>query len=392
MNEIKVLTPVGTSLFSNCMKKHSGLGSKYRRLESCGDIPDDWLPPKHKGRDNSRSKVLEWAVDNDEASAEITSLLKIQEKLRQPVSAHLIATETIQSRLAAEILKEIFEKSSWPDIKVHFGKDHVITGLQIVNSRRFEKEGMPELILAIETMTGGYFENAVLNITGGYKATIPYLTIMGQINNMSLYYTFEEPPHELIEIPQAPIGINWGLFEKYRHVISELAEGVEDSWESFSRKNHLDEDFRACIYEDKINENDLIGLNAIGEMFWRRYQNFFLVKIPSGGNYFGEERTRKQELNKAFQSLYKKLINLNEPLETLTDVLLKHAVIKDALIYKHTNPQIRIQYDFDSINSNLTIYNYKYKAECPDYSERMRNEYPSMQEANFTTITLRKEM
>lgn len=399
----KVITPVGTSLFTNYMEKSNTIKTDYGKIEN--KPASKWTAYAPHIERIRKDVTASWAKKKlnrtppeIDASAEITSLIKIQEEVNDDLEVCLIATETVVSRLAAEILQDLLHDRAFPNgraVQARFIPDKdVIKGLQVNNRNRFEKEGMVELVRRIEEITGGYYENTILNMTGGYKATIPYLTVMGQLKNMAMYYTFEDPPYELIKIPQTPIDMNWRLFEKYSHVFAQLSEGVEQTWETFAERHHLHDDLRTCVYEEMIDDQPLIGLNAFGEMFWTQYQYFFVVHIPMGSKYFREEANRKRDLRKAFQELYRRLMKITEPLKTLTDSDLKHAVIEDSYIYKHSSPQIRIQYRFDQ-NKQLYIYNYLFiKSSQNDrmYSAKMTREYPELKNDHGALITLKKEV
>ena len=62
---------------------------------------------------------------------------------------------------------------------------------------------------------GGYYGDILFNISGGYKATIPYLTMLAQINGADIYCIFEDT-EELITIPPVPITIDMELFDEYK--------------------------------------------------------------------------------------------------------------------------------------------------------------------------------
>ena len=64
---------------------------------------------------------------------------------------------------------------------------HVISDLQVKDSKRFIK-GMRNLIDEIFEIADEYWGNVIMNITGGYKASIPYLTILAQLNGCPIYY------------------------------------------------------------------------------------------------------------------------------------------------------------------------------------------------------------
>ena len=72
----------------------------------------------------------------------------------------------------------------------------------------------------------------------------------------------------------------------------------------------------------------------------------------------------------------------------LTDDFLKHAQISDTYIYKHTSPQIRIQYKY--LDNRLAVINYYFiDSEDMDknYSNYMRKDYEILKNSSFTNIT-----
>ncbi|MCL0062572.1 hypothetical protein M1N11_00090 [Peptococcaceae bacterium] len=96
--------------------------------------------------------------------------------------------------------------------------------------------GLLNLIRRIESITGGYYENVIFNITGGYKAVIPYMTIMAQINGCDTYYIFEDEK-ALIKIPKAPLHVDFEEIERNYELLKELENGIED-YPNWRNKNY----------------------------------------------------------------------------------------------------------------------------------------------------------
>lgn len=219
----KIITTVGTSIFGNCMKEVEGIKTKTGNLDKSNS---DW------NRYKSEISILgneinKWSEGKNAASAEIASLLKIQEELKETVEVYLICSETILSRLAAECIKKWFEENMNFEIK----NSNVIKGLQVKDRKIFETEGLLELFDEIEKIAEGNWKEICINLTGGYKAIIPFLTIVGQIYGSPLYYIFEESEsdkYELIKIPQTPIDVNWSEFEKYNKCWEDLRKGISN--------------------------------------------------------------------------------------------------------------------------------------------------------------------
>jgi putative CRISPR-associated protein (TIGR02619 family) len=349
--------------------------------------------------------------NNFSASAEIKSILKIRNEIEDGIEVRLLASDSVASVLAAQILSD---NGLEQRIKVHFNREQdTIKGLQVDDGRLFEKEGMPNLIKRIECICGGYYENIDINMTGGFKATIPYLTIMGQVNNVPLYYIFEETD-ELIKIPQAPIDISWGIFEKYSSVFSDLAKGIERDWNKYKRDRNIEDDFRICVWEDKEN-NGMAELSAIGRIFWNRYKQIIMAYILKGMDYFNENQGNKRQINKAIQELYRKLHsyiegndlkgNSNDDLFASISKLspshdLNHggSIGKDKFIFKSTDvDQIRLVYSFDFDNGeikSLEIYDYKRggtKFNHATYIQEFKQKYRAISRPEFIPIQLPKE-
>jgi len=392
----RLITLVGTSLFRNYLEENKDIkrycevikdGKDRDRTKNAWETFSDTV-------ERIRKPVLEWAKNNYNASAEIKSILSIQSEVKDDLEVYLLTTDTIDSILASQIIKEVidgYESEDGAIIDVVSIK--TIEGLQVFDRIRLEREGLTNLVDEIYKVFEYYSPdeaNVLLNITGGYKCIIPYLTILAQINRAPLYYIFDET-EELIKILQAPLDIDWGMFEKYKDAISLLDKGVNKSWAEFKREHGMGDDFKACIYE--MEEG--IMLSPLGEMFMQRYENFFVVKMPVGGKYYGEEATKRKQLKEAIKELYNKLMNLPVPFEQLTDEILKHAPIKDTWIFKYSKKdvQIRIQYRYNPESKEIAVFNYFFIDSASidkTYSKRMAEQYEDIRSGSFTSVTFEK--
>lgn len=402
-----IITTVGTSIFTNYLEKKQDIKDKIEDLKM---LPySNWKDNIHD-INSVRKSVGEWAKDNEDSSAEIKSLLKINETIDEDIEVRLLATDTILSVLAAEIIRNL--KISQNRIKIIFNqKNDIIKSLQVTDKIKFEKDGVVNFVDSIhKIIQSSYFENVILNITGGYKALIPYMTIIGQINNISIYYIFENT-NELIKIPQAPISINWEMFEKYSKILNDLDSGI-DNWEAYKRKNNISDDFSECIWE----EDNLAELNAIGKIFWKKYQDFFIAKIEKGSNFFNDKTGNRNQIVKSLKELYTRLMNVinsnKDAIKSNEDLLqyinnlsekddLRHGGNPDRnkFIFKSTNiAQIRIVYTPvytpDIINQNLKLFIYdyvrgqfKHSQYIMDFQKKLRNP----EDIDFISIPIKKK-
>jgi len=222
----KIITTVGTSLFTNFMKKEVKESNEFRddyksidevfsKLEKIGNSAAEDAQTDI----NTLKKTIEdyWLdKPRPKASAEISSLLKIAES--EPIEVYLLATETALSVAACQLIKDYLLSENNTDkgrfVKVHFVEsEHIIEGLQVTDAKSFEKKGfinLVDLILKIK----GKESDTVLNISGGYKALIPPITLLAQLEKMTLYYLYEDS-NEPIETGNLPINFDWGIIEEY---------------------------------------------------------------------------------------------------------------------------------------------------------------------------------
>jgi putative CRISPR-associated protein (TIGR02619 family) len=277
----KVITMVGTSLFENYLDHSNDTNFKnaYNHFKNNKMKADD-LDKEPNRRGNIEKSLREsYFKNNQNASAEIKSLIKLKEELNEELEIYLLYSDIALSRLAAEILCEVLsEYQPYDELKDCEIKEPIkIEGLQIWNRSEFNK-GMVNLIQRIENISQGYWKNIIINITGGYKATIPYLTILAQVNRCPIYYIFEDTD-ALIKIPYIPIDINWDIFDEYWEFFERIAHPNSISKEDLKR-DFLNE--CSNLYEEtKIDNITYVTLGPIGEILWRKYKNrFFIFYAP----------------------------------------------------------------------------------------------------------------
>ncbi|MCP5503239.1 MAG: putative CRISPR-associated protein [Leptospiraceae bacterium] len=301
-----LITTVGTSLFENFAKYR--MDNEYdvpAEIEYLKDNTDykDWDDEK-ENINNLKEYIIEWMNEKKEdihdCSAEIKSILKIKDEIKIE-KVYLIVTETILSRLAAEIIQEKLENVS---IQFDSQKD-VIGGLQVDDFNTFNEKGFLGLINRIEEIKYSYFPNGetqdkfILNTTGGYKALNPIMTIIGQIENWDLKYIYEDSD-ALITIPgKLPISFNWDVVEAFSSYISK--EGLKEYVTNSELMKELVE--LQLIVENK-NETDpekKYQVSIIGQLLSRYIEERSEINKGNLGlfleyilyRYFNEEDVKK---------------------------------------------------------------------------------------------------
>ncbi len=373
----KVITPVGTSLFENYREKNAL--EYYDEIKDC--FHKDWENYKRE-IERIQDPLLKWARSSENSSAEIKSIMKIKDEVKDELDIYLLASDTIVSRLAAEIITEIMKErfDGKSGLTVKFEPGYVVKSLQIRNRKEFAQEGLSNFINIIEKISGEYFDNLIFNITGGYKVLLPYMTIISQVFKVPSYYIFEDTD-ELIKIPRSPIDIDWAFISDNYNLLKELSCGVTDkTLDQYKKEKGIKNANVENLIEDLIwyDENDkLLELNAVGKMFLKQFQSWSIVFALSNGPFTNSD-SHKNHLNKAIQDLRDKLKqfikNNNLQKKSLSDIYkavsdskdpLAHKSIKgECFVYKYpaNEPEIRILYGFKATNgeiNELKIFDYR---------------------------------
>lgn len=335
-----VITPVGTSLFSNAAEENNQIRQYYPSIENTP--VSEWdSNPQYINVLKTQSEAF-ITREGTSATAELQSTEIIQRKLQTDISVHFLASDTIASRLAAEILRDKINEPNnilGEQVSAIFNSDSnegridVIPHLQVNDTKDFSREGMPNLFSRINYIMqwiAGGSQNLAINITGGYGATLPYLTIFAQLENVPLYYNFENSD-ELILIPKTPLAIDWDLIKKHSGILAIIEKEIdEDKWEKFKNENHeAVETLDAFIWRD---EDTGACLSPIGEIFWDQYlKSHFVVEL---GNGINNDTNNK----KVIQELYRRLNTVLSPDKFTDDKCYNRIRENDQDDLNHTGP------------------------------------------------------
>lgn len=265
-------------MFSNYMeaKVRNHYGRNYASIDipfektkdlNASDIDKEEFRPYIK---NIQEKIEDyWYEYNDEpnrfAAAEIASILKIAEEEPEEIfSVHLIATDTLQSVLAAELVAGWFGKHQTVNKqveKVLFQRppsgfddqkhsDYVVKDLRVSNQDDYAK-GVLNLLDVLNRITD---RETILNITGGYKAIIPIITVWAQIKKKKIKYLFNENELENalepLTLDTLPINFDWEFIESVAYALN------EDVRKSFRDENRNDEQILNLLKKNKLINNN----------------------------------------------------------------------------------------------------------------------------------------
>ncbi|MCL0028421.1 putative CRISPR-associated protein [Peptococcaceae bacterium] len=332
----KVITTVGISIFYNCIER--GFTSKELRsyIEELKNVGSE-LKAAYKDEIGEIKKEIEnWIKkkkDDITISAEIKSLVKIQERLKNSIDVYLLPSGTVLSCLAAELIKDYFSNNKDIDIRSY----EAIKDLQVKEEQAFSRRGLSNLIRRIENITGGYYGNVIFNITGGYKAVIPYMTIMAQINGCDAYYIFEDEK-ALIKIPKAPLYVDFEEIERNYELLKELENGIED-YPNWRNKNYRKVESIESFIE---TDGEIAFLSPLGRIFLAKYENMnFIFYAP-------EDVWKEIKNSKDILRILQTKFHFKEQRESKSEMKNGHLVFDDG------NNQNRIFY-FEE-DSNIYIY------------------------------------
>lgn len=271
---MKVITTVGTSIFEKYNEENSDLIDYLNLLK-------DKLSKEY---DNEQRKIsyikgkvknfVNEHADDISVCAELKSIVKIKKEINKDVEVYLLVSDTILGKVAGEIVKDILTSDRY---RFSVNGPYVILGLQTKDRDDFLKEGMGNLIDRIYDIAQYNWRDVIINITGGFKATIPYLTILAQFNGCDIYYIFEDSD-ALIKIPPIPLRedlINFYELAKYYEVLIELKDYLDgNDYDNLSNSNEFRE-FRSkypfLFQED--TKSKIIGLNPIGRLIVHKIES-----------------------------------------------------------------------------------------------------------------------
>ena len=336
----KIITMVGASLFENYLDKNSDDTLLRNYLEDLRDKRTEEYEEEKDRINQIKKRINQWLSSEKiifSASAEIKSLLKLQKLLQDNLEIHLLASDTIISKIAGEILRETLSKlSELNNSKVHLD---VIEDLQVKDRDRFAHSGMVNLIRKTYKIADEYWESIVINITGGYKATIPYLTILAQVNRCPIYYIFEETD-ALIEIPYIPLDIKWSLFEKYEKFFAKIEREEVSEVERIEEKDYKE------VNSLLERADNLVCLNPLGIVLWEKYKQrydiFYVSELLK--RYLESDANHKRIAEKSFRELKRRLSS--NPQDPDLNHRLSRVELGEFRCFKHKeeNLQVRVLY------------------------------------------------
>lgn len=211
--------------------------------------------------DRLRDQVQDRALFLTRASAETNSLHRLQVSDRDLVV--LLHTETDDGQICAEELQRLIAETFKAEVELAR-----IVGLQVSDQRRFRREGIQNLFNEVHRRCRHMLDEPeppiVLNATGGFKSTVPYLTLYGLMYRLPVVYIFERSD-ALLWLPPAPIHFDYERLARAEAALRRLQElGAMPKHEFFELIPRLPFHERPW-FESLLEEDDgMVTLSAFG--------------------------------------------------------------------------------------------------------------------------------
>lgn len=308
-----ILSPVGTSLLSNQVKDKDqrSLLFQYANASEAA-TPEEAKQLIQSCEASARQQLAEADIPAlRRASAELNSIIGVYdgELPTQSTDTHwLIATDTYQGQLAANLLRE--------RLQVHFPNTQVYipTGLTTQDRDMF-LGGVKDLLHWCDATLKPYQdqgETIVFNLTGGFKSLQGSLNTIGMFYADRIVYIFETMK-ELITIPKLPVRLESDLFERQASLFLQL------SWASdgFPREqlSALPEIMLDCV-------DGRCTLSTWGTLAWNNAKQEVLAAQLIGLPRIAYEESFKKDFQKETQAQEK--VKLQETVARISCLLQAH--------------------------------------------------------------------
>ena len=271
-----ILTPVGTSILKHSRKDDVDDQLKYGGMDAVkGFIDNSFVDHFESSPVSDAFPGANLRRTEDNNPAEISSLYAFWQHLvreNSPVSnlrVLFIHSPGIGAACAYGLSKMLLNESymDTPQNTWQVVPSEELHGLNPLNPQAF-LAAMDELGEVVrKTLSAGYDEIYV-NLSGGYKALGPYLTMMAMAlgEKVKVFYLYEKSP-EIIFLPSYPLAFDLLEWRDHRSLLM-----------PFAIKGLLDSNQRRALYKAlrftrvaELLRDDGAGLNSIGRVLDAKY-------------------------------------------------------------------------------------------------------------------------
>jgi len=221
------------------------------------------------------SQILRNVKDPKEKKwgAEINSVASLIEKgyLTSRQTMYLLVSDTPQGEMTGEILKQYFTVN---ENGLEFKSVKLIKIEKLNDKKRheFRLQGLRNLVREMANCVKNNLGRVVINATGGYKATIAYAVLLGQVLNVPVYYLFETFD-EIIPLLPLPVSFDPTVYEKYVKIFAalEYSQLIEELHFlrkfSFRSWAEVPSELKIFIDRETIDQKQILSLNPLGQIY-----------------------------------------------------------------------------------------------------------------------------
>lgn len=263
-----VLSTVGASMFGHALTTSERDSGWMKKLMDTANLSETEMPPEvAKKLDELRSRLSAQLVankpeENRKMSAELNGIYGIYDNQIQNGNGDqhwLIATDTLQGRLACELVQEFLRAKGLT------ASIYQPPSLSTRNTQSFGR-GMKNLIGWCEDQLPPYLSSGykvTFNLVGGFKSLQGYLNVIGMFYADEVVYIFETSD-QLIRIPRLPISISDDDLRGNTVELAMLASAVDYYPTELTDRWQIPDAF----LED-VDSNHVI-LSAWGTLIWNK--------------------------------------------------------------------------------------------------------------------------
>lgn len=149
------------------------------------------------------------------ASAETNALM--QARCERSDQVTLLLSDTADGKICGDALADLVDAEF--GVAPHLA---AVAGLQVKDPVTFRREGVANLFEEINTARErGADQDVRLNISGGFKATVPYVALFGMIEGLMVEYIFERAP-AVIQLSALPLSFDWSRLADAAYFIERI--------------------------------------------------------------------------------------------------------------------------------------------------------------------------
>jgi putative CRISPR-associated protein (TIGR02619 family) len=248
-----------------------------------------------------------------QSSAELNSLqcLLDGQPAHEQDELHFIATDTPDGVLAARVLSDFAMDYFDRETEIH-----IIGGLQVTDGVAFRRQGVRGLIRTLYQLLNAHQSpewTRILNPTGGFKGVVPYMTLVGMLNEgVEMSYIFERSD-ELITLADMPVdldlkrmGIDWATLDWMNTENTVTVQRLEERLES---NTPLHEHPAWGLFdEEDIDGSWQVALSGLGQLAYEQLKPE-LQKTPVYLSKQAAERYDKAANGSDEKRNYTKILN-----------------------------------------------------------------------------------